>query len=193
MRPAAPFLMACALLAGAGLAPPDARAAYAVRGFVLGNGATPGEGAASAGRRLFGTAGQPVVGASAGAARELCHGFWCVGGAQVVSVEDPAPSGPGAPRIPNALAFGAPRPNPARDAARFAVDLPRAARVELAILDVQGRRVRTVDPGALDAGFHTLGWDGRDEGGRAAGSGVYFARLAVDGVPVGVRRFVLRR
>ena len=36
-------------------------------------------------------------------------------------------------------------------------------------------------------------WDGADEAGRALESGVYFARLVVDGQAAGVRRLVIRR
>jgi len=44
-------------------------------------------------------------------------------------------------------------PNPVRGRATFAIDVPEAAgRVELALYDLAGRRVRTLLAGALPAG-----------------------------------------
>jgi len=169
--------------------PLPARADFAIRGFVIGNGATPASGLTGSGRRLLGTAGQPAVGVSDGTNFKLCHGFWCFGGSRVVSVDEPPPI---ASELPTRLALGSAWPNPARAAVRFAVELPRAARVDLRIVDLQGRVVREVEDGTLEAGFRTLVWDGRDAGGRRAGAGIYFARLVVEGVPIGTRRVVLR-
>jgi flagellar hook assembly protein FlgD len=49
--------------------------------------------------------------------------------------------------------------------------------VTLSVFDVAGRRVRTLVDGWMRAGPHSSRWDGRDDGGRAVASGVYFARL----------------
>ncbi|MGH2571568.1 MAG: FlgD immunoglobulin-like domain containing protein, partial [bacterium] len=46
--------------------------------------------------------------------------------------------------------------------------------VAIAITDVAGRRVRTLPGGVLPAGRHASRWDGRDDAGRPAASGVYF-------------------
>ena len=40
-----------------------------------------------------------------------------------------------------------------------------------------GRRVRTLVDGELPAGAHRAAWDGRDETGESAASGVYLVRL----------------
>jgi flagellar hook capping protein FlgD len=172
-------------------APPVSHAAYAIRGYVIGNGATPSTGIAGSGRRIYGTVGQAAVGVSSGSGLDLCHGFWCVVGSALVSVEPP-PGGIDA-ALPKALGFGAPKPNPARDAARFAVDLPRAARIDLRVIDVQGRQVRVVESGSREAGFHAVSWDGRDDAGAPVFAGVYYARLTVEGVVIGTRRIVMRR
>ena len=182
--------LAALAVAGGLTCPTPAAAGYAIRGYVIANGGTPPSGISGSGRVLVGTAGQPVVGVSSSETWSLCHGFWCLGGWRVIAVEEPPPAD--GPRLPTVLAFGMPRPNPARDAVRFAVDLPKPARVDLRVLDVQGRLVGVVASGGYEAGFLTLAWDGRDASGQRAGAGLYFVRLLVDGRPVGTRRIALR-
>jgi glycosidase len=60
--------------------------------------------------------------------------------------------------------------------------LPADGNVELMVLDVRGhvlRRLLSNQP--LAAGEHKVSWDGRDEAGRTAASGVYLFRLSADG------------
>ena len=68
------------------------------------------------------------------------------------------------------------RPNPFRGSTEIALVLPSETRVSLRIYDVRGRLVRTLLDGSLIAGVHRLAWDGRNAGGRAVGTGIYFAR-----------------
>ena len=69
-------------------------------------------------------------------------------------------------------------PNPFRPATTIRYDLPRSGPVTLTIHDVSGRVVRHVLEGASQsAGTHFVPWSGDDDGGRIAGSGVYFVRL----------------
>ncbi len=68
-------------------------------------------------------------------------------------------------------------PNPASGAMRFAMTLPRAGHVSLAIYDLTGRRVATLVKGERAAGSHRVVWDGIASDGRAAAAGVYLARL----------------
>lgn len=89
-----------------------------------------------------------------------------------------AVSGP----TPPAFAFQAMTPNPFRASARVAFTLGRAGRVDLAVTDVMGRRVRSVARGlSLEAGAHGLQWDGARDDGTRAGAGVYFVTLRTDG------------
>ena len=60
--------------------------------------------------------------------------------------------------------------------------MAEAGPARLAIFDARGRLVRTLLDGGLAAGDHVVAWDGRDDSGRAAPSGVYFSRLASGGV-----------
>ncbi|MFN8179192.1 MAG: FG-GAP-like repeat-containing protein [bacterium] len=72
-------------------------------------------------------------------------------------------------------------PNPFAASTTIEYELGRPARAQLAVYDVGGRLVRTLVAADLSAGRHAAAWDGRDDAGRAVGSGVYFARLSVAG------------
>ena len=54
-----------------------------------------------------------------------------------------------------------------------------AGRIQVAIYDVSGRRVRHLADRVFAAGEHTLVWDGTDDRGGKAARGVYFVRSSV--------------
>ena len=84
-------------------------------------------------------------------------------------------------------------PNPFRGAAsvtiRFATASPVRAKVE--VLDVTGRRVRTLADESI-VGAVTLGWAGDDESGRPVPSGVYLFRVTSPAGAHAVRGMLLR-
>jgi len=162
--------------------PPLCHAAtYAIGRCAIGNGATSASGT---GAGLRATAGQAVIGASAGAGRVLQHGFWSAPGARVLGVGPIASAA-----LPDRPELGAPRPDPARGLVTFDVALPRSARVALEVYDLSGRRVDATPTAAMSAGRHALPW-GPNAGER---SGVYFVRLVVDARAVASRRLVVAR
>ncbi|MDM7916957.1 MAG: FlgD immunoglobulin-like domain containing protein [Candidatus Eisenbacteria bacterium] len=63
----------------------------------------------------------------------------------------------------------------------MAFSLEEADEATLRIYDVQGRLVKTLVDGTLDAGSHEALWNGRNDAGADAGSGVYFCRLQSGG------------
>jgi hypothetical protein len=79
----------------------------------------------------------------------------------------------------SAVDLSDPWPNPSGRGVRMSLTIPAADRVELRILDVQGRVRAVVVDGPLAVGTHQLAWDGRDAGGAPVGPGVYFATLRV--------------
>ncbi len=83
------------------------------------------------------------------------------------------------------------RPNPFNPRTTIDFVAPGGA-VELAVYDPAGRLVRTLVHGAPEKGVHSVVWDGHDNAGAAAGSGVYFYRLAT-GESVETRRMNLIR
>jgi hypothetical protein len=75
------------------------------------------------------------------------------------------------------LEFAPISPNPSRGEAMLSFSLPRDGAVELGVMDIQGRLVRTVHQGVLPAGAHRIQWDGRNSTGQSTEPGVYFAVL----------------
>ena len=73
------------------------------------------------------------------------------------------------------------RPNPFVENTAVAYAMPGAGRVEITIMDASGRTVRNLFEGEQPAGRYEVMWNGRDDAGQAAGSGVYFARVRVNG------------
>ena len=92
----------------------------------------------------------------------------------------------------SALALAVPAPDPAPHGARIACTLPAPGAVRLAILALDGARVRTLAAGPLDAGPHAWRWDGRDAAGRELAAGLYFVRLDWGGRTL-VRRLAVVR
>jgi hypothetical protein len=92
------------------------------------------------------------------------------------------------------IVLGRAVPNPTRAGASIDFEIAREQSVTLALFDIAGRHVRTLADGAFAAGRHQVGWDGRDEAGRAVSSGVYFYRLRAASSSVEISdRLVLRR
>lgn len=99
--------------------------------------------------------------------------------------------GPPAARGASLLAY----PNPFNPRTTIELAVPGEGRVpvRVAVYDLRGRRVATLFRGEVEGG-KTLGmtWDGLDDGGREAPSGIYFARARLDGSSV-TRKLVLLR
>lgn len=93
---------------------------------------------------------------------------------------------------PRELAFAIASRNPAPGSVSFRLTLPAETSVRLALFDAMGRRVRVLASGTLPAGDRMLRWDGTDDAGRTAPSGLYFARFDGAGHTL-VRRLVIER
>jgi len=68
-------------------------------------------------------------------------------------------------------------PNPFNPRTTIEFSLAAPMRVKLCVYDIAGRRVRVLLDETLEVGLHTKHWDGFDDCGRAAASGVYTVRL----------------
>ncbi len=70
-------------------------------------------------------------------------------------------------------------PNPARGEVRIRYYTPSTPIARLEILDVTGRRVRTLPGVRWAQGWHEVAWDGRGEDGTPLGEGLYWIRLVL--------------
>lgn len=91
----------------------------------------------------------------------------------IVGLSDVAPGD--APRFVNSLDQN--RPNPFNPTTTIAFTIEKPSFAILKIFDVAGRHVRTLHKGDLNAGTFEATWDGRNNSGKDAVSGVYFYRL----------------
>jgi hypothetical protein len=78
-------------------------------------------------------------------------------------------------------------PNPFTEGTSLRLGLPEKGAVSVRVYDVLGRRVRVLAEGTMDAGWHTLAWDGRTEGGRRMPSGLYVCRARIPSGSMTVR------
>jgi flagellar hook assembly protein FlgD len=78
--------------------------------------------------------------------------------------------------VPRRAHFAAPNPFNPQTTIHFNLDGPGF--VDVVIYDVNGRRVRELIRDAwMSAGWQRVGWDGKDEVGQKAASGVYLYRI----------------
>lgn len=73
-------------------------------------------------------------------------------------------------------------PNPVRGSTAIVFGLAQGGPGEVSLYAVDGRRVRTLARGFLEAGEYRLDWDGRDDDGQTLAPGAYFVRLVAPGV-----------
>jgi hypothetical protein len=79
--------------------------------------------------------------------------------------------------VPGAAVLHQNVPNPFNPSTTIHYELPTDADVTVQIFDVSGRLVRTLVQSRQIAGSRSVLWDGRDNRGQLATSGVYFVRL----------------
>jgi len=83
--------------------------------------------------------------------------------------------------VPSVHVLRGASPNPFNPVTVVSYGVPHDTDVRLAVYNVAGRLVRTLVDGGVEAGYHSVVWDGRDENGAATSSGVYFCRMESDG------------
>lgn len=72
-------------------------------------------------------------------------------------------------------------PNPFNPRTTIDFFLAGPARAQLAVYDLKGRLVKTIQEGEeVAAGFHQAVWDGLDNASRGVAGGVYLYRLSAD-------------
>jgi hypothetical protein len=84
-------------------------------------------------------------------------------------------------------------PNPFTETTSIAYTVPtQGGYVEITVYDVTGREIRRLLSGEMPGGHGVALWDGLDNDGERVASGVYFARLDVDGLTAMGKLMVLK-
>ena len=83
-------------------------------------------------------------------------------------------------------------PNPVTSTASIGFSTQAAGVVDLAVFDITGRRVTTIQSGNIEAGLHSIVWNGTGTHGGPVPDGLYFVTLTT---PAGTRTqsFVMLR
>jgi subtilisin-like proprotein convertase family protein len=76
-----------------------------------------------------------------------------------------------------ALALHGNTPNPFNPRTKISFSIPQPMEVELAIFNLQGRRVAMLVSGLMPAGRQDVFWDGKDGSGQTVSSGLYVYRF----------------
>ena len=84
-------------------------------------------------------------------------------------------------------------PNPFNTTTHLRFYLSQAVSVHVGIYNIQGQLVRTLVDASLHAGTHQMQWDGRDEHGHLAATGLYLARFRIAHGPPRYAKLVLIR
>lgn len=86
---------------------------------------------------------------------------------------------------PSSFQISAPFPNPFNPVTSVRLYVPEGqngqGQLELVVFDLKGRRVKALRSGAIEAGWHTIAWNGTDDAGRTQPSGVYFMQAKSGG------------
>jgi hypothetical protein len=83
--------------------------------------------------------------------------------------------------VPAPARLGANRPNPFNPSTEVSFAVDRGGRAVVRVYDPSGRLLRTLHDGRVDAGERSVSWDGKDDAGRDAPSGIYMIRLDAGG------------
>jgi beta-lactamase regulating signal transducer with metallopeptidase domain len=72
-------------------------------------------------------------------------------------------------------------PNPFNPSTTIRFSLPSAGQAELDVYNMMGQKIRSLVSGRLEAGKQSIVWNGRDQQNRPVSSGMYVARLKMEG------------
>ena len=72
-------------------------------------------------------------------------------------------------------------PNPFNPSTTIRFSLPSEGLADLSIYGMNGQKIRELVSKSIPAGMHSIVWNGRDDDGKPVSSGVYIARLKMNG------------
>ena len=81
------------------------------------------------------------------------------------------------PKLPRFFQLSQNYPNPFNPSTTIQFSLPSASHVRLTVYNLLGRQVRELADAYFSAGSHEVVWDGTDESGQTAATGIYLYRM----------------
>jgi len=69
-------------------------------------------------------------------------------------------------------------PNPFNSATTIIYSLETRSKVNIAIFNILGQKIRTLIDNTESAGYHSVNWDGRDYSGTPVATGIYFYQIS---------------
>ncbi len=72
-------------------------------------------------------------------------------------------------------------PNPFNSRTNIVFDLPTTSDIELSVFDITGSKVAVLASGRVEAGSHSITWDGYNKAGHPVSSGIYFYKISING------------
>ncbi len=95
--------------------------------------------------------------------------------------------------LPNKFELRQNYPNPFNGETKIAFSLQELSRISLAIYNVLGQKVRTIEAGRIyDSGSYDLAWDARNDSGYDVSSGIYFAVLQAESKVARIKLVLVR-
>ncbi len=70
-------------------------------------------------------------------------------------------------------------PNPFNPVTNIMYHIPKRDAAIVKIFDALGRKIRILDSGIKDSGYHTVSWDGKDSYGKQVSAGIYLYQLQI--------------
>ena len=81
---------------------------------------------------------------------------------------------------PAVYSLAANYPNPARERTTIKFALPQAGAVRIEVYNIAGQKVKTLVNTTMNAGYHGVTWNGRNDAGQAVAAGMYMYRMTAD-------------
>ena len=95
-------------------------------------------------------------------------------------------------QLANAYRLSKNYPNPFNPSTTLDYSLTKFGRVEIVIYDLLGQEVNTLVARDMQPGEYSVKWNGLDQANNAVASGVYFARLNINGASLTTRMTLLK-
>ncbi|MBE84335.1 MAG: hypothetical protein CME21_17380 [Gemmatimonadetes bacterium] len=80
--------------------------------------------------------------------------------------------------IPENYGLAQNMPNPFNPSTTISYEVPESGATKLVVYNLLGQQVRTLIDNTIEAGYHSIVWDGADEFGRQVASGIYIYRMS---------------